>query len=213
MVDNIRVAIFGSFYRGYFVLQKLISLMNQGVKLEIVGVATDNPSNTFISKDKRVWQYGYSCYEEQLVKSVCREHDIDVYDGKIKKGEFYRKFENTWSPDIVYVSTFGQKLNSKIFGYPRYGSFNLHPCYDDGWPSYKGGNPFSEILADGKRCCVISLHQVNEEFDEGELVCLSEKIPIPPGCNVLDLHKITSFTAGRLVGEHFCRDILQMNAK
>ena len=53
---SIRVALFGSYYRGYQVLDELLS-GPLSAHVTVVGVATDNPDNTFISRAKRVWQY------------------------------------------------------------------------------------------------------------------------------------------------------------
>ena len=54
-MSKVRVAVFGSFYRGYYVLNELL-MGDIADQVEVVGVATDDPASTFISADKRVWQ-------------------------------------------------------------------------------------------------------------------------------------------------------------
>lgn len=197
-----RVVLFGSFYRGFFTLQELLHGPWSSA-LEVVGVATDNPSQRFVSPGKRVWQYPHAPEEESMVADLARKHAIDVYDGRVKSDEFYDLFENHWQPDICFTATFGQKINERLFSYPLKGFFNLHPCDDHGWPSkYVGGNPFQMLLDDGADYCVVALHRVNEAFDEGELMMFSDRIAIPPAVSVVDLHKITSPMAGLLVRKY-----------
>jgi methionyl-tRNA formyltransferase len=66
---KVRIVMLGSFYRGYYLLNELLfGEISQFI--EIVGVATDDPKNTFISADKRVWQYPHSIAEQFYLKNV-----------------------------------------------------------------------------------------------------------------------------------------------
>lgn len=193
-----RVAVFGSFYRGYHVLHELL-YGALAERVSVVGVATDDPDQAFVSPTRRVWQYPHARAERTMVARLAEEHGIEVWLERVKTPEFYRVFEQVWRPDLVIMATFGQKIDGRLYGFPRHGFFNLHPCKDDGWPSrYVGGNPFQSLLNDGSEYCVIALHKVDDGFDTGELVAFSERIAIPPGAGVVDLHKLTSPVAARL---------------
>lgn len=198
MNKKIRIAVFGSFYRGFYVLNELLSgdICDQVV---VVGVATDNASESFVSPGKRVWQYPHALADETLVSSLAEKSGIPVFNGRVKTSEFYDLIETRWKPDLCIMATFGQKINGRLFDAPPLGFYNLHPCIDDGWPSrYVGGNPFQALLDDGQSYTQIAMHRVDGGFDTGELIAYSERLYIPAHASVVDLHKITSPTASRL---------------
>ncbi len=189
---KIRIAVFGSFYRGYYLLAELL----QGPlkdRFDVVGVATDDAQQTFISASKRVWQYPHSPAEETMVEELARENGLPVFKGRVKTEAFYDLYENAWNPDLSISATFGQRIDAQLFGYPKLGFFNIHPCIEDGWPSkYAGPNPFKALMDDGHRHTTAALHRVDDGFDTGELMAMSARIPMPPGASVVDMHKITS---------------------
>lgn len=196
--EVLRVVLFGSYYRGFYVLNELLSGPLKD-RLQVVGVVTDDPDQSFISRDKRVWQYPYTPEEARLVRRLAISHGINVVEDRVKHPKFRNVF-HTWSPDLCVMATFGQLIDPVLFDYPSVGFFNLHP-YDGGrWPSiYAGGNPFQAMIADGLTSCVIGMHHVDATFDTGALVAKSERIAIPPGISVPDMHKISSPFAALLV--------------
>jgi methionyl-tRNA formyltransferase len=192
-----RVAVFGSFYRGYYVLDELLNGPLSG-RFQVVGLATDDPAQPFVSRDKRVWQYEHRAQEQTMVAALAREHGVPVYDGRVKVDSFRRTFANEWSPDLCIAATFGQRIDEPLFGFPPLGFFNLHPCIEGEWPSaYAGPNPFQALIADGRRHTRVALHRVDAGFDTGELIALSPRVAIPPGATVVDMHKLTSPLAAR----------------
>jgi methionyl-tRNA formyltransferase len=199
--NKVRVAVFGSFYRGYYVLSELLDPALQ-TSVDIVGVATDDPTHSYVSPQKRVWQYPHTQAEREMVEKLACQAGLDVYKGPVKNPDFYERFEQDWKPDLCIMATFGQRINDRLYRQPRLGFYNLHPCIDDGWPSrYAGSNPFQALLDDGRSYAVIALHRVDDGFDTGELMAYSEKIPLPAHASVTDLHKITSPIAGKFAAK------------
>jgi methionyl-tRNA formyltransferase len=198
LATKVRIAVFGSFYRGYYVLHKLLhGDISQHV--EVVGVATDDPTQSFISPTKRVWQYPHALSDRTMVQSFAASKGIEVYNGRVKTPEFYTLMNEHWKPDLCIMATFGQKINAELFEAPRLGFYNLHPCIDDDWPSkYVGGNPFQALLDDHQTSTVIAMHRVDGGFDTGELIAYSEHLAIPPHVGVVDMHKITAPVAAQL---------------
>ena len=193
-----RIAVFGSFYRGYFVLNELL-YGELSTRVEVVGVATDNPSNCFISASRRVWQYPHTEQEENMVHDLAQSRGLDVYRERINDDAFHQRFEQEWRPDLCIMATFGQKITARTFGFPALGFFNLHPCTEDGWPSrYAGGNPFQALRANRETHTKIAMHWVDEGFDTGKLLAYSQSVAIPPSASVTDMHKITAVTAAAL---------------
>jgi methionyl-tRNA formyltransferase len=208
---KLKVAMFGSFYRGYYLLNELLfGEISQFI--EIVGVATDDPKNTFISADKRVWQYPHSLAEAEMVENLALEHNLPVFKDRINTDEFFDVFKNHWQPDCALMATFGQRIGPRLINTPSICFYNLHPCIDDQWPSkYVGGNPFNGLIQDGHKYTRISLHEVDEGFDTGKLIKLSDKIAIPPNASVIDMHKITAFAAAKLATDELLKIISNRN--
>jgi methionyl-tRNA formyltransferase len=189
---QIRIAVFGSFYRGFYVLDELLHGPLRSL-FSVVGVATDDVNETFVSRDKRVWQYPHSEAERTLVETTAQQHGLPVFKARVKTEAFYTLYEREWRPDICVSATFGQRLDERIFCQPKFGFFNLHPCIADGWPSrYAGPNPFRGLMDDGIDHTLTALHRVDAGLDTGELLGYSPRIAIPQGASVVDMHKISS---------------------
>ena len=204
-----RVAVFGSFYRGFFVLSELLSGTISN-RVDVVGVATDDATKSYVSPQKRMWQYPHSAAEEEMVSLLADRAGVEVFKGRVKTDEFYDLIEHSWKPDLCIMATFGQKIDERLFSWPKLGFFNLHPCTDDRWPSaYAGPNPFRALLDDQAEYARIAMHRVNHDFDAGELIAYSEKLFIPGHASVIDLHKMTSPFAGRLAAVEIERIIDQ----
>lgn len=201
----LKVALFGSFYRGFYVLSELIELSRVLNGVEIVGVATDDPSASYTSPSKRVWQYPHTQYETRMVEELALQHSLEVFKGRVKSDAFYEIFENNWKPDVCYMATFGQLINERLFSFPKLGFYNLHPSSDKNWPSFVGGNPFQAMLDAGEDYAVITLHAVDEKFDHGQLIDVSDRVYFPKETTVVELHKTTSIIAGKLVKHHLSR--------
>ncbi|PRY98899.1 formyl transferase-like protein [Jezberella montanilacus] len=207
---RVRVAMLGSFYRGFYMLNELL-YGDIAEYVEVVGVATDDPKNTFISPDKRVWRYPHTVSEVQMVETLAHQHSIEVYKDRVNSDPFYELFEKQWQPELCLMATFGQRIGKRLIQYPEFGFYNLHPCIDDKWPSkYVGGNPFNALQADGKTYTCVAFHAVDENFDTGPLIKLSGKIAIPPDSSVVDMHKITSYAAAKLAADEVLK-LIQSN--
>ena len=202
-----RVAVFGSFYRGFYLLNELLqgSISQQ---VQVVGVASDDPKASFISADRRVWQYPHTDYESTMVPTLAREAGLEVYLGKVNTPAFQDIIETRWLPDICVMGTFGQRIGKRLIGVPPLGFYNLHPCIDDGWPSrYAGGNPFAALMQDGQRYTCVVLHEIDEGLDTGPFVAVTDRIALPRDTTVTDMHKITSFAAAQLAAREIGRII------
>lgn len=196
-----RIAVFGSFYRGWFVLDELLSgPLRQS--FEVVGVATDDVERGRISRDKRVWRYPHEAWERTMVADLAARHGIPVFTGDVKTEAFRNLYRDVWRPDLCIAATFGQLIDAPLFEHPRIGFFNAHPCIEGSWPSpYAGPNPFQALIDDRRSHTKVALHRIDAGIDTGELVAMSPRIAIPPGVGVVDLHKISSPVVARFVVE------------
>ena len=69
MTDEIRIAVFGSFHRGFHVLSELLK-GPLASRVRVVGVATDDVHSGHISRDRRVWAYPHAPEEETMVEEL-----------------------------------------------------------------------------------------------------------------------------------------------
>ena len=203
-----RIALFGSFYRGFYLLNELL-LGRLSEQVTVVGVATDDPDGTFVSAERRVWQYPHTVYEKQMVVELAREHALEPYIGKVNSSEFHEIFESVWKPDLCVMGTFGQRIGKRLIDTPALGFYNLHPCIDDAWPSkYIGGNPFDALMQDGQRYSCVVFHGIDEGFDTGPFVARTDRIALPSQTTVTDMHKISAFAAAQLASQEISKIIL-----
>ena len=69
MTRPARIALFGSFYRGFHVLSELLK-GPVGRQMMVVGVATDDAGASFVSPARRVWAYPHHASEEAMVERI-----------------------------------------------------------------------------------------------------------------------------------------------
>lgn len=206
-MEKTRVAVFGSFYRGFYLLNELLNGPVSEL-VTVVGVATDNPAESFISAERRVWQYEHTAYEEEMVSVHAQKYGIDVFRGRVNAAPFHETFESTWKPDLCVMGTFGQRIAKRLISFPKLGFYNLHPCIDDGWPSkFIGGNPFEALMNDAMEYSVVVMHSVDEGFDTGPFVAMTGRIELPIQTSVTDMHKITAYPAAQLASQEIRRII------
>jgi methionyl-tRNA formyltransferase len=184
-----RVVVFGSFYGGYHVLGELLE-PPLAERVTVVGVATDDVTQPFVHADLRLWKYPHTRAEELLVPQFAGAHDLPVYTGRVKTPEFERMFVAEWKPDLCLMATFGQMIPPHIFEVPRLGFYNFHHS-DEVWPSYPGPDPIRDMMRDGKKHVVITMHEVTAVLDGGDAVGRSHKVPLPPDANAVKVHRIT----------------------
>ena len=186
---KMRVAVFGSFLGGYYVLKELLSdeLVH---RVEVKGVATDDPTQLFTHPNVRLWKYPHTRDDELLVPRFAQANGIPVYTGRVKSAEFYEVFFNQWQPDLCLMATFGQKIPNSLISYPSLGFYNFHHSGDT-WPSYPGPDPVAAMLQDGRKHLVLTIHKVTGVIDGGEFVARSHQVAIPEGINAVEMHRIT----------------------
>lgn len=197
---RIRTVLFGSFYRGYCLLDALMA----SHRFNVVGVATDDPTQSFVARERRVWSYPHQPWEATMVEDLAVRHGLPVYKSRVRTPAFRAVYSDIWQPELCISATFGQRFDEPLFRYPRLGFYNLHPCHEGPWPSpYAGPNPFQALIDDGRDHCAVALHRVDADLDTGELIAWSPRIPIPPGVGVIDMHKMSA-----PLSAHFCLSTL-----
>ena len=174
---------------GYHVLRELL-FGDLSHRVQVVGVATDDPTQSFTNSKVRLWKYPHTQDDETLVCRFAFAHDIPAFTGKVKSPEFHALMREDWRPDLVLMATYGQKIPNQIIALPRLGIFNFHHSGPT-WPSYPGPDPIAAMVNDGRKDLVLTMHTVTDVIDGGEFVAQSHRVPIPEGVNAIQMHRIT----------------------
>lgn len=198
-----QVAVFGSFHGGCQVLQELLSpfLSDQ---IKVVGVATDDPDETFVHAGVRLWKYPHGENERWMVRHMAVGEGLPTYTGRVNTDGFFQKFTEQWRPDLCLMATFGQKIPRRLVEVPRFGFYNFHHS-DTTWPSYPGPDPIAGMVRDGKTHVVITMHEVTEVLDGGRCVARSHEVPLPAGANSVKVHRRTWPQMGPFIREQLSR--------
>ena len=184
-----RVAVFGSFMGGYHVLKELLS-GDLAERVQVTGVATDDPTQAFTHAGVRLWKYPHGRDDEVIAARFAGEHGLPVFTGRVKTPEFFAMFMDEWQPELCLMATFGQKIPTPLINYPSLGFFNFHHSGDT-WPSYPGPDPIAAMVRDGRKHLVLTIHKVSDVIDGGEFVAHSHRVAIPEGINAVGMHRIT----------------------
>jgi methionyl-tRNA formyltransferase len=201
-IEPVRVAVFGSYYQGKAVIEKLLELQNHHPDiLRLVGIATDDPLSPRVSPQKRIWRFA-TPDEYEMIPEIANKNNVPFWNGSVKTDDFQHMYAEEWRPDICYMATFGQRVPIPVFDFARLGFYNFHPSVDRDWPSYVGGNPFQGMIDAQEPYCSIAMHEIDEEFDHGPLVAFSEPVPIKSDDTILSMYKKTSPTTADMVQWH-----------
>ena len=105
------------------------------------------------------------------VKKLAVSAGIRVFQPvKIKEKEEVEKLKKI-DADIYVVAAFGQILSKEILDIPRYGCINVHASL---LPEYRGAAPIQWAIADGRKTTGVTIQQMNEGVDTGDIITSSE---------------------------------------
>ena len=105
------------------------------------------------------------------VKEYAQDHDIPVLQpAKIKEASEVARLKGI-DADIYVVAAFGQILSKEILDIPKFGCINVHASL---LPEYRGAAPIQWAIADGKKVTGVTIQQMNEGVDTGDIISSSE---------------------------------------
>ncbi|ADY52964.1 formyl transferase domain protein [Pseudopedobacter saltans DSM 12145] len=114
------------------------------------------------------------------IKDYCSRASISFY--QVSRKQLHEDLVltlNNLQPDLAIMFVFSYRIPEKIFNIPKQGFYNVHFSL---LPAYKGPDPVFWQIKNGETMGGISIHKVNEDFDEGEIV-MQQQIPFIPGEN------------------------------
>jgi len=118
------------------------------------------------------------------VKKMALDLNIPVYQpSRIKKDATALEKLKDIQPDLNVVVAYGQIIPSSIIYLPKFNSVNVHFSL---LPKYRGASPVQWALLNGEDKTGITLFELNEKMDEGDILT-QEEIDILPSENAADL--------------------------
>ncbi|WFB34427.1 methionyl-tRNA formyltransferase [Kiritimatiellota bacterium B12222] len=129
------------------------------------------------------------------VKVCALELGLKVFDPE-KIGEMKDELA-ALDADLSVVFAYGQYIPKSVFDQPHRGSINFHPSL---LPTYRGASPIQSSLLDGLTASGLSVLEVSEKMDAGDLL-MQGPLVISPEDNSETLHERFSQLAASWVPE------------
>ena len=135
--------------------------------------------------------------EPTPVKEVALRYGIPVYQPhSFKNGG--DAFLSEIPADLILTMAYGKIVPSSVLNHPKYGCLNLHGSL---LPKYRGASPIQMAIRDGLDVTGVSLMQMVEAMDAGEVYATKE-IPVSDSDNYETLGQKMSEAAAELAIEN-----------
>lgn len=105
------------------------------------------------------------------VKTAALELGIPVFQPGTLRGKEAQDLIERTAPDLMVVTACGYIIPKNILELPKYGCINEHASI---LPAYRGAAPIQWALLDGQKTTGISIMQMNEGLDTGDVLSVKE---------------------------------------
>jgi len=132
------------------------------------------------------------------VKKIALDQNIPVYQPeKIRKDAGALEKIKKIQPDLNVVVAYGQIIPSSIIYLPKYNSINVHFSL---LPKYRGASPVRWAILKGERKTGITIFELNEKMDEGDILT-QEEFEILPDEGAVELEARLALKGAELLTE------------
>jgi len=139
-------------------LPSLKKIIQKGHSVELVITQPDRPSG----RGKRL--------TAPPVKELAIAHGIPTYQPpRIRKDPEASEKIKRINPDLNVVVAYGQIIPASIIYIPRFNSINVHFSL---LPKYRGASPVQWALLEGETKTGLTIFELNEKMDEGDILSL-----------------------------------------
>lgn len=146
-------------------LPSLTSILESGHSVELIITQPDKPTG----RGKRL----LPC----PLKQKALDLNIPVSQPlKIRKDEAVLEQLKKIQPDLAVVVAYGQIIPASIIYLPKHNSWNVHFSL---LPRYRGASPVQWALLNGEQRTGITIFELNEKMDEGDVLAQQETEILP----------------------------------
>lgn len=173
-----------------FSVGALEALIRAGHEITAVVTQPDRPKGRGTSgKQDQSMQYS-------PVKTCALAHGIPVFQPeRIKRPEAVERLRE-FPADVYVVAAFGQLLSKEILEIPRLGCINIHASL---LPRYRGASPIQQAVIDGEEKTGITIMQMNEGMDTGDILYQREIMIAPKETGASLFDKLAALGAEAIV--------------
>jgi methionyl-tRNA formyltransferase len=118
------------------------------------------------------------------VSAVCDAYDVPVQVEKDINRDGFLTEARSLDLDLILSISCGQKLGSKLLSIPTEDAINLHGSL---LPKYRGRATAFWVLYHDEEYSGVTAHYMNEEFDDGDIVC-QRRFPIADDDTMHDVY-------------------------
>lgn len=118
------------------------------------------------------------------VKEYALEQGLSVYQPQRVREDGFFEILESYQPDLIAVTAFGQILPESILNLPKYGCINVHGSL---LPKYRGAAPMQWAMIDGDEMTGITTMYMAKGMDTGDMLLTCE-VPILPEDDFGALH-------------------------
>ena len=111
--------------------------------------------------------------------------------------EEFRKKLIKLNPDIMFVASWGEKIEKATYDIPKLAAINVHPSL---LPKYRGPNPYYWVIKNGEQESGVTFHLLDKGYDTGAILA-QDMVKIYPSDTGGSLKKRTVLTARGTVCE------------
>lgn len=131
--------------------------------------------------------------EETQMEKMCLDHKIEIFEND----EVYQKIENGSMPyaDLAISNTYGRLIKKPLLDWVNGNCINFHGAV---LPEYRGLFAYNHGLLNGEKEWGVTVHYVNEKFDEGNIIAVEKFNICPEKISVTELEEKTQKTAYEL---------------
>ncbi len=167
-------------------LESFDRIIEDGHKIELIVTQPDRRSGR-----------GHSLSFSPIKKRALEKNIPLAQPERIRKDPEVMNWIKDIQPDLNVVVAYGQIIPASITDLPQYNSINLHFSL---LPKYRGASPIQWSLLNGERETGITIFELNEKMDEGDI--LTQKIiEIYPSDDTLSLETRMSHAGAELLSE------------
>ncbi len=167
-----------------FAVSSLKRLVNSQVELVCVITQPDQPKGRGLK------------ISPSPVKEFALERGFKIYQPiKIRQKEAIQTIRDTFRPDLIIVSAYGQILPKEILEIPPYGCINIHPSL---LPKYRGAAPIQRAIINGENETGVTFMFIDEGEDTGDIIIQKPmKIELSDTADILS-NKLAELSADML---------------
>jgi len=132
------------------------------------------------------------------VKVFAEEQGIPVLQTeRLRRDARIYDLLKTVDPELMVVVAFGQILPKDFFGYPKWGTINVHASL---LPRYRGASPIVHAILNGETETGTTIMLIDEGMDTGDMLS-RRAVPVPENMTAGELEPILAEDGARLLVE------------